>query len=159
MDKLTIEHLSCYLPYGLNINCFFKNENGKLEFEKTGILIGILSETAPGREYPIKVKTKSHPESKFWSELAYTWNEVKPLLRPMKDIDSYLNEHTGIEIDSSILSYNKSCNSINIYPDGSEWTHSADVYNNIYVWLFKNHFDVFGLIDKNLAIPLTHEPI
>lgn len=131
--KLETKHLAPYLPYRL------KMANGKFIGELTSILplIGDFKITCSN-----------------WYE-SISEGKYKPILRPFESCEKFLNVNGQIEIDSSFLSLNGSLNSINIYPDGSEWTHSIDVYNNIYVWLFENHYDVFGLIDAGLAIDIN----
>lgn len=129
-EKLTVNHIAPYLPYGLK---------GKYTLSEVTIL-------ANGQKDEVREKTLDIENPLFF--LKY----CTPLLLPLSMCESRLNVDGEIEIDSSTLLYNKTCNSINIYPNGSEWTHSIDVYNNIYVYLFKHHFDVFGLIEKGLAI-------
>lgn len=133
MEKLSLEQLASYLPYELQVKA---NDT-----VTPGVLVSICSGMAGLLLYEEKDEIEY-----------YDLSEIKPLLIPLSECEKHLNVDSGLEIDSSILTFNKYCNSINIYPDGSEWTHSIDVYNNIYVWLFKNHFDVFNLISKGLAL-------
>lgn len=138
--KLELKHLAAYLPYGLQIVYLPKTiEPSNLRREV--ITLGLYF-----------VRCGENPLA------TYHFHEIKLVLRPMIECEKYLNEESGIELDSSYLSYNESCNSINIYPDGSGWTHSVDVYKNIYEWLFERHFDIFGLIPAGLAIDKTLNP-
>jgi hypothetical protein len=143
--QLELRHLAAYLPYGLK--GIFTNLPGGLPFELQGINI----DDEDG-EQVIKV----HGVPGRWGGQVSEIRNIKPILRPLTECEQYLNIEGGIELDSSLLALNGSLNSINIYPDGSEWTHSIDVYNNVYQWLFEHHFDVFGLIDASLAVDINN---
>lgn len=70
--------------------------------------------------------------------------DVKPILRPMSELTRNELEGNGFDSHIDYLTYENK---------GVEWTLKAP-YEMI-VYLFDNHFDVFGLIEKGLAIDIN----
>ena len=127
MEKLELKHLAPYLPYGL------KCTNSKESYLQTG----------EDRTGILETLSVNHEESVIMGENGYflvSYNEIIPILRPIEDlydektdcgikIVHYFNFKTNVKLDCRNFPY------------------------HVTEQLFKNHFDVFGLIDKGLALP------
>ncbi|MNK26426.1 hypothetical protein D3C87_447620 [compost metagenome] len=122
MDKLTLEHLAPYLPYQLKMY---------------------------HKESAVKIQTMTFMDlSDGLLQHHNKWRN-KPILRPLSELNGsdlmkHWNKEHSIEIRYNkrvLLDVNSStCIDIIGYP-------LAFITD-----LFKNHFDVFGLIEKGLAI-------
>ncbi len=137
IEKLELKHLTPYLPYGLRM----KVNDGY------GILKGIL-------QHSLDV---SDPDS-VDSGMYVTYDECNPLLFPLSECEEILNNDDYLCIDSCQVTFCNLWNGKNtfkIYPTGAEWIYASDVYENFYEFLFKYHFDVFGLIDSGVAIDIN----
>lgn len=143
-EQLTIEHLAANLPYGLKV--MYNNRIGMIStfYFPAGWKWG-----KPEHEAWFSTGMLSLEEDDPKSEMSCSVNltQVKPILRPLSDLTKeefklklkeikYRTDSNGIE---SIISDVK--NSVAEY--------------EVMVMLFKNHFDVFGLIDKGLAIDIN----
>lgn len=151
--KLELKHLAPYLPYGLKIQTLNRREN-LLTYK---LVIG-LSENAVTYEFLKGCAPDRLP-----------FKDVKPILRPLSDLTKEINyglstyaftdlfeigdcdgcvfefEHGNIKTIKaleSIAKYNLH-NDINYLP------------NAVVNMMYEYHFDVFGLIDKNLAIDIN----
>lgn len=188
MDKLTLEHLSPYLPYGLKV--FSKVTKSTYE------LIGLSKH---------ELMIADRDSFNGW----YSINNFKPIFRPISDLTKEI-EHNGERFIPIIELYKKSSeyynskdldyefidswgakgNILKVYHnrDKDEYTEFVysnlsfrkdtrfekgsynfgmylphpirvdDKIHNIYFLqklLFKWHFDVFGLIEKGLAIDIN----
>jgi len=136
--KLELKHLACYLPYELKMH----QEN----------LTGTKS-------YSWKLLPEHIDDA-----LAF---QNKPILRPLSDLtDEVLKEmFNDQDLDISRMKYAIVCN----YQLMGEWFKETivlrKVFNDDYAaftmsgWLlmklFENHLDVFGLIEKGLAIDIN----
>ena len=138
MKKLELRHLAGYLPYGLRLRTIikpaFRNRDNIVEFTTWNL------------------NDISLPLTK-----RYSMKECKPILRPLSDLTKEI-EHNGRNFipireiyrlqewdwdesdDETILE---------IYSDEDliPFSHAQK--------LFEWHFDVYSLIDHNLAIPIT----
>lgn len=141
MEKLTIEHLAPYLPYQLK----FKHPLGQFEMiglknEQTGVVFNYKGDT-----------------------LSTYFYEVQPILRPISDLKNPPND--GSDYYSFITKLNVECALVNdatFDTDLDFYTpeNNSDYFSllealRVYNWLIKNHFDVFGLIEKGLAIGIN----
>jgi hypothetical protein len=131
MKKLEIKHLAPYLPYGLKIQ-------GQTH-KSIETLFGLKGET-------VFVE---------YSQSLYAWADIfdiKPILRPLSDLTKEI-EHNGerfvpserYNIDKDFL-YEIDTNQEDII-----YIDVLEMYN-LFLILLEMHFDVFGLIDKGLAI-------
>lgn len=135
--ELKLEHIAPYLPYGLKI----KYRNGNPE-RLTGTVTGIEGNLVITGYHIVPMN-----------------GTFKPLLRPMSDITKEI-EHNGerfVPIDSiskkfdfsiiehAFLEQNAGSNKFN-------WIRSISY--PVILKLISWHFDVFGLLDKNLATAL-----
>lgn len=127
MEKLELKHLAPYLPYGLEWFCLDKDsfEIETIDLENIDLTNEILE--IGGMDIEL-------------SELPYPNGlTIKPILRPIEDLYNektdfgikivhYFNFKTNVKLDCRNFPY------------------------HVMEQLFKNNFDVFGLIDKDLAI-------
>ncbi|MGJ1360400.1 hypothetical protein ACR79K_27210 [Sphingobacterium siyangense] len=136
MDKLTLEHLAPYLPYGVEV----KTKDGIFKIVGWVNDIGICLDTI------------------FYGANAIP--EYKLILRPLSDLTKEI-EHNGemfvpkeVLIDRYDLKFDEGdyffLDYYCIGDTDSPWTG----YHIIQL-LIQWHFDVFGLIDKGLAIDIN----
>ncbi len=133
MKNLTLEHLSSYLPWGLDVE--IESVDGKEILPLTAITV------KDGNE----IITLSNTDYYLCSPEDNDFN-IKPILRPLSDLtikyywdnlkdgDCELSEEKINEIKSSARGYLK-------------------LYQLNY--LFKHHFDVFGLIESGSALNIN----
>ncbi len=155
MDKLTLEHLAPYLPYGLKAEM--------LDYKCDYV----------GKQYDEIVGFHQWDKNcSYWSALTVGGSKpnierIKPILRPLSDLSIY-NESFE---ESWIIRLNKEC--IEVSNAGGIWLDSDLDFDLMYDryeppgylrleytsksrdWLVKNQFDVFGLIEKGLAIDIN----
>lgn len=124
MEKLELKHLTPYLPYGLKIKT--SNNQGNVIRQIHGIDIS--------EEFILACGYINYIESDNY--YPYTLKSCKPILRPLSDLKE----------DNYYFTY---CNNSGFMMKGKNETY---IRLNDLEYLFKNHFDVFGLIDKGLAI-------
>ena len=144
MEKLELKHLAPYLPYGLNWFCLDQDSN---EWEELPIvkLYNIPNETLEIGGMDIDISELPYPNGLT----------IKPILRRLSDLTKeiefkgetaryheFLAEKDSL-LESDLLSI---CNgTINI-------TRASYYVIDV---LFQEHFDVFGLIEKGLAIDIN----
>ncbi|AGO48387.1 hypothetical protein Phi10:1_gp046 [Cellulophaga phage phi10:1] len=126
--KLELKDLACYLPYDLKI--------------KTGDYIRTLS---------ISITTTTEISlSNVLCDIGY-----KPILRPLSDLSKkkQIAEYYCSFFDhlERINSSTKDTQNCALMLDGSIEFH----YWNDYQFLLEHHFDIFGLIEKGLAIDIN----
>lgn len=137
MESITIEQLAFYLPYELSVMRRYNNSPSAEYFKEK--LTGLTTE---------KVILEGEQED---------YINVMPILRPMSDVDSVVETENGPYNFKAQLDLSKD-------PDG-DWCEEiqADQCESPSVivpiaafnwWLFQYHFDVFGLIEKGLAISI-----
>ena len=139
--KLELKHLSPYLPYGLEAVIRLR-EDSSLPIDDECI-----------------VKITCFEVAYLDSE----YDEFRPILRPLSDLTKEIEVNGEkftpimvLELDSHTLSINKYSNHLEIKGvESNEWTYAIDVYTEIMCNLFEWHFDVFGLIEKGLAIDIN----
>lgn len=132
-----------------------------------------LKHIAPYLPYKLKCQTKDKGETVVselnaaYSDNSYTFmnivesekgfEEIKPILRPLSNLK---------DIKDELIDANEFYDSIKISRDGTDLIFKGlgfidDYYNtdelpyNIMQVALKNHFDVFGLIEKGLAIDIN----
>lgn len=136
MEKLKLEHLTPYLPYGLQCH-----NMGNIEDDGNAFISEIV-----GLDQDSVWVSHEHEDGD------YDYSDTLPILLPMSslknsDLMKCWNKEHSIEIRYNkriILDVNSStCIDIIGYP----LTFITD--------LFKNHFDVFGLIEKGLAVDIN----
>ena len=131
--KLELKHLAPYLPYGLEV-AFNLDQDGY----EYGIIDGL------NKDLDIVEVNACDP---------YV-SDIKPLLRPLSDLTKEI-EHNGekfvpieyFEENYYTLDLHQQCNRVIKDP---RWMYQC---RYMFVdYLFKWHFDVFGLIEQGLAI-------
>jgi len=142
--ELKLEHVTPYLPYELPVWDNYEN--------KKTYLRGFVE----NHTEPIKISTKVQHMS-----VGRTFEEIKPILRPLSDLTEAYNEHHNF-IREILIRYGYD------FPDDGGIHYSdlkrdlSHVSRGIYHPLKQDylivetmisfHFDIFGLIQKGLAI-------
>jgi hypothetical protein len=143
--KLEIKHLAPYLPY--NVKGIFTHLPNGREFELTGIIIN-----KDNDEYDDNIDV-SGKCGVYGGETADI-ESFKPILRHMSDYDKFESDFDlSTDFYSSHIDNRKELALLN---SGST-TYLSDMIT-VTEWLFKHHFDVFGLIEKGLAIDINSLP-
>lgn len=134
--KLELKHLAPYLPYGLKVkNCF--NQIVQIK----GIQYG--NDSCNNELYTF-IKNSNYLT-------AYIY-QCKPILRPLSDLTKEM-EHNG---EKFVPFHRLNCYTKFTKSDLGTIKDFWHCRNYIVVEkLFEWHFDVFGLIDSNLAIDLN----
>lgn len=137
--KLGVEHIAPYFPHKLMVwNEYYDRCYNKKASPLTGILIHANSTI----DCFVDVSRNGYP-------LATSISKIKPILRPLSNFDdvfTYL-------VDGNYL---KEC--------GIEHFHTLRDFSiercpvGLFNILVKHHFDVFGLIEKDLAINMNELP-
>jgi hypothetical protein len=148
--KLELKHLAPYLPYGLK--CEILDYKCDYVGEKYGTIKGYYY-IGDGVYYTFK------------SDRDYAGkntNNFKPILRPLSDLTKEIIEkyatwgkvgvnHMDLEIEFE--GYDDDC--YMICRDKNGRMIDRAVNSSDFDFLYENHFDVFGLIDKGLAININ----
>ena len=107
-----------------------------------------LKHLAPYLPYNLYMKHNSNEEpliasinltDRFYSMPTAILENFKPILRPLSDLNN--PEFYGLGENKKEYIIGKG--------------YSADLIWDIWEYLFENHFDVFGLIENNLAIDIN----
>jgi len=140
--KLEIKHLDNYLSHKLM--CV---RNGSNPVELVGLRFG---NEAVNNELWIWEEGKQYLTGYLY--------ECKPILRPLSDLtkEIEINGEKFVPIDwleekYYTLDLHKQC--LQLINDTGEWIYQCDYM--LVEHLFEWHFDVFGLIDQNLAIAIN----
>lgn len=150
--KLELKHLAPYLPYGLKVERYDK------QFFKGFIIhnvIGLAEDfrykkedlDADDNNDLLKIK-----QITFWLDEGYGINnivyDIKPILRPLSDLTKeefpYINTLLRVH-----LGKNKTDKLIK----GGYGIRDLPYF--IFEQLIENHFDIFGLIEKGLAVDVN----
>lgn len=147
--KLELKHLAPYLPYELRLKSI--NDNWE------GTLIGLKNDNLiTGTKTGVFVQA----DKPYNYEFAIPFKTVKPILRPLSDLTKEI-DHNGerfvpikeierlftVEIESE---GNGNFEMANILLDVLELPYC--IVQKLLEW----HFDIFGLIDKGLAIKIRN---
>ena len=123
--KLEIKHLAPYLPHNLK----FGNE---FIYDCDFVLGGLT------KEFIISIDDR---------KLAINVTNYKPLLRQLSDYaDINSDAMNSLNCDMS--------EQINLNEFAIGYTCLGSLYQSTYDLCLKNHIDIFGLIDQDLALPL-----
>jgi hypothetical protein len=138
MNKLTIKELAPYLPYGLKVQ-----HTTFLEFGKNRVVIDTLDSLCAD------CATFESSMDYYLIDPEDNECEIKPILRPLSDLTKSI-EHNGEKfVPQDIL------NHLDL-----EWVITSDNlvmkmnYEDV-LKLLEWHFDIFGLIEKGLAIDIN----
>jgi hypothetical protein len=134
MEKLQLKYLAHYLPYKLKIrvrlNRFSCGAGGKLYTDKNV-------------ELTYKNITKFEPMKHY--------NNIKLILKPLTDLTASELENQGYWHHIDWLTCGLQTSKRNKGLKGLE-KHINDAPYEMIVYLLSKHYDVFGLIDKGLAV-------
>lgn len=148
-EKLTLEHLAPYLPYLLQLQWYH---------EKTiDMSIANIEKVIEFSLYEnILYKPLLHPLSKLTQEIEHNGEIFISLVKMIKDCHYYFASDYDLKFKelsnsrSHRRNYRVFCMDTDIYWDILIF---IDGMRYDYVnWLISHHFDVFGLIEKRLAI-------
>ena len=128
--KIELKHLAPYLPYGLK--CI--NIGNKVVRELVHEL---------GHDSEIKRKIGL-------TMILGTSHINKPILRPLSD---FVKDEFHEQLGEIHLLHDETIIAWSVFDGESLLSNKMDY--SFYEWLFKNHFDVFGLIEKGLAIDIN----
>ncbi|MGG5486275.1 hypothetical protein [Gaetbulibacter sp. PBL-D1] len=146
MNKLELKHIAPYLPYGLKINTKYGIDVPEDGHNYT--VIGVCLKRSVFSYNNLMFEVLEKPNK----EISHYYNDFKPILRPLSDLELDLwniindvDKEFYIEYSSDDGNiYLRDVCDLNFF----ELSRTLNVLNQ----LFKNHFDVFGLIEKGLAI-------
>lgn len=130
--ELQLKHLAPYLPYGLNYLIDF--EDGDII---TGKVLGVFSDDG-------EIYLDNHYETNIGN------TNSKPILRPLSDLTKIVDKDVRNVYYYRML---KTCFSESDIQDFKN-TPLLQRYDDVQM-LLSFHFDVFGLIDKELAIDIN----
>jgi hypothetical protein len=135
MKTIELKHLAPYLPYGLDVETLdYKIDYVGKKYDK---LIGFHQWDKTGLLWSCILEGGSKPDV----------TRIKPILRPLSDLTKEI-EHNG----EKFVPMNRFFDEFGYLPNTSHHEHlQVQVYYNILEW----HFDVFGLIDKGLAVDIN----
>ena len=141
MEKLTLEQLAPYLPYKVITIIHHNTKPNYTDYETKGILIGYswMGEWMHRNESTQNIET-------------CRWGWIKPILHPLSDLTKEIEVNGEKFVPFKILHDST----------GNSWEKPfIDSVENKYCtakqWLkcIEWHFDVFGLIEKGLAIDIN----
>lgn len=135
MEKLELKHLSPYLPYGLK--CL--NQNLPDEEFVVEELIGISDHIMWSGRFSAKHGSNHIPVS-----------AIKPTLRPLSDLTFEDLDKLGKRYDIQVNN-----EEVHVFRDLDENTNPLEWRYEDVQYLLSRHFDVFGLIEKGLAIDIN----
>lgn len=129
IEELELKHLAPYLPYDIKIMDIYTGKIGSIK--------DILDIDGYNT---IKIKQSYEDAEHIWM--------FKPILRPLSDLfngnyEFILDEFSEHSLESFKIAFLSELKPINAF-DKVNYT--------IMQLLFENHFDIFGLIESNLAI-------
>lgn len=130
MKNLEAKHLAPYLPYGL-----------KVLYEDTN------------KQYPLVIHNPTVSMIAGFN-ITEVLNEpmIKPLLRRMSDFDKV---HNDFDLSTDFeTAYYSGTGLEAVFVNTSDKTYLSDIIT-VSTFLFENHFDVFGLIEQDLAIDIN----
>jgi hypothetical protein len=136
--ELEIKHLAPYLPYGLKLQYVVREK-----VEKTGVLQSISHRDF--ETHPTRVSIEGlYNEEHIWM--------FKPILRPLSDLNNEIvingeKHQMWLLINGQKALENGEIENMN----GYQYSILELSYNKIQT-ILKFHFDIFGLIEKGVAI-------
>jgi len=140
MEKLELKHLAAYLPYQLG----FKLLDYKCDYvvEEYGICNGYYM-IGDGIYYTFKYRNTA----------GKNFNNFKPILRPLSDLANEITIDKITFVPIEYKAFKRDIESIIEFQNG--FLHYKGVKYGIIEKLLEWHFDIYGLIDKGLAIDIN----
>jgi hypothetical protein len=153
MREIRLKELAAYLPYGLKAEILdYKKDYVGKQFD---FIVGLHQWSRCGKLWSVQTEGGAKPDIK----------EIKPILRPITEVENDI-----------ILNNGETVNVLDIMNRfwEVEWLGAAEIFQlheghiniilspeelpyDLVQVLLSYHFDVFGLISDNLAIPVTIE--
>lgn len=146
MKKLELKHIAPYLPYGLK----FKAE-GKV-WEMTDLSTIDQYAIWAGSAWCKKSLTSTPAINATSSALGrgFVIKDIKPILRPLSDLTKEIEHNGEMFIPCEQFSYDMEC--MLRLGDVDTGCQPYSLIQKLIEW----HFDIFGLIDKDLAIDINN---
>lgn len=132
-EKLTLEHLAPYLPYGLKFSHFDDEREIKSICEFAAITSEEITITNSMHEYSMLIE------------------DCNPNLRPLSDLHKPIQDNGNWTIPANYLYRQFDVTDMEFNGNIIDPKHGYDVY----VFLISHHFDVFNLIEQGLAIDIN----
>lgn len=150
---------------GCDFQLFWRKDDGLLEFERVGKLLSIKPKNE--NQHPLIFDCKAEKNRKYTIELAYDYDEVKPILRSISQLtddeaislcklkSSFLPSRRKYEVylnsfDKKVVSYGDSPNDKYLV---ERYFGNGDYYNQHQtVFLLSIGIDLFDLIDRGIAV-------
>lgn len=135
MERLELKYLATYLPYQLKFSCPF----GGLNDEMIGLSESLVITDLNNGSIDCSVDLNYVGE-----------NGSKPILRPLSDLTfedlDKLGKRYGIQVNDE---------EVHVFRDLDENRNPLEWRYEDIQYLLSRHFDVFGLIEKGLAIDIN----
>jgi hypothetical protein len=157
--KLELKHLALYLPYDLKCKSttilFGEEDNGIYEMGLISMR-GVLKGTGKPILRPLSDLTNSLnlfvEIFSLCTSINYTKNEIKDIFDLRSPSRNYyllteLNRQISVSYDHDLRVFR--------YFDSKGESNQMKSQLELFNVLFKNHFDIFGLIEKGLAIDIN----
>jgi hypothetical protein len=132
--KLELKHLAPYLPYGLKIQ---------------GMTYGEIAELSCCTETSVNITDRTFQYG-MWADIF----DIKPILRPLSDLISLINidfEDEKFKPIDVIIRKGGCHSAVALHVKIGKGTLGFKYFDLLLQW----HFDVFGLIEKGLAIDIN----
>ena len=176
--KLEIKHLAPYLPYGLKVQykgilngkqiSDYKKLEPKIEMafesdmqlynnwisEYPKIIEGEKVSEIKGIKF-FKNYTSIHVGKRFSHSKTVFCNNIKPILRPLSDLTKEIEVNGVSSYLNELRKFNNTSEHIEYLCEYKGDLSLTNLEYNIIIKLLEWHFDIFGLIDKNLAIDIN----
>lgn len=157
--KLTLENIAYYLPYGLKAELQTAINFGEI-YEVTGLNSDIVK--LDGLEYwnhLFEIKPLLRPMSQLTQKITIEGKECIPIVELAKiafpNVEWEANRSLKISYkDRYMFEY---WNDSFCFWDGDGKKGRVPNQLQLFQWLYKNKFDVFGLCDAGLALPVTED--
>ena len=152
---MKLEHLAPYLPYGLKcrtkIGDLFLNRLTNCETFKAWFVY-----TYDSKNALVKHNYEVNTSNDNTCGKGFRLNEIKPILRPLSEF-----KYQDIIKVNNYLGLGKWCDYYDLFFDA--WFDDSERLQNLVLqmpfelmqFFLKNHFDVFGLIEKGEAIDIN----
>lgn len=134
--ELKIEHLAPYLPYGISLQFVIREE-----IVRTGVMSRLLNYSH--ETHPVRVAIDNYDSEHIWM--------FKPILKPLSDLEKDVVVATNLE-EVYDVSYNAVLHGVITFVSHEDPFDLEHLPLGAFTLLVKNHYDVFGLIEKNLAV-------
>jgi hypothetical protein len=142
--KLELKHITPYLPYGLKFVFTKEYYYPYPAMQKEGFTFTFDLIESPKVIYVNNIYKK-------WIDMILEQDYFKPILKPLSDLrdnKDFIRKFGG-DNPNNLRMCNLDID--DLINNGLEF----ETYYGYYEWLIENHFDVFGLIEKNLAIDVN----